>query len=76
MTVRGQFPTEPALAETIFDLAPVAIVVASLDGTITSANRRASEVFGYADFAEVNVDDLVPIVARKIHASHRAASGR
>jgi len=76
VTVRGQFPTEPALAETIFDLAPDAIVVALLDGTITSANRRASEVFGYADFAEVNVDDLVPIGARKVHAAHRAAYGR
>ena len=76
MTVRGQFPTEPTLAETIFDLAPDAIIVALLDGSITSANRRASEVFGYTDFADVNVDDLVPVRARKVHAAHRAAYGR
>ena len=82
MTTGEQLPSDltatadPALAETIFDLAPDAILVAALDGRITSANHRARELFGYDDFAGVNVDDLVPTGARQVHASHRAAYGR
>lgn len=82
MTTSEQLPTDstpavgPAITETIFDLAPDAILVATLDGRISNANHRACELFGYDDFAGVNVDDLVPTGVRNVHASHRAAYGR
>ncbi len=82
VTTGEQLPTDPtasvgpALAETIFDLAPDAIIVATVDGRITSANHRARELFGYDEFTDVAVDDLVPAGARNVHASHRAAYGR
>lgn len=66
----------PALAETIFDLAPDAIIVATIEGRIASANQRALELFGYADLTDVSVDDLVPVAARNGHAAHRATYER
>ncbi len=82
MTSAEQHPADPtatvdpALAEAIFDLAPDAILVVGRDGEITSANHRARELFGIADFDEVTVDDLVPPDARELHGSHRSAYHR
>jgi two-component system sensor histidine kinase DevS len=67
---------EPAVAETVLDLAPDAILVVDADGAISSANLRAREVFGHDDLTLLTVGDLVPPAVRNLHASHRAAYAR
>jgi two-component system cell cycle sensor histidine kinase/response regulator CckA len=58
----------------LIDTAPDAIIICRSDGTITMANRRAHEMFGYppADLVGRSVDDLVPHEIRTRHPAHRA----
>jgi two-component system cell cycle sensor histidine kinase/response regulator CckA len=58
----------------LLDTAPDAIIVSRSDGTITMANRRAHDMFGWADddLAGTSVDDLVPEDTRDRHPQHRA----
>ncbi|GAA1623747.1 PAS domain S-box protein [Actinoplanes couchii] len=57
----------------LLDSAPDAIIVSRTDGTITMANRRAHDMFGYAGQAMVgrSVDDLVPGESRGRHPGQR-----
>ncbi|MEV6350209.1 PAS domain S-box protein [Actinoplanes sp. NPDC051851] len=67
------------LTELLVDNAPDAIIVTRGDGTVTMANLRAHEMFGYPPGGLVGlpVDILVPEDARPRHPRHRAvyASG-
>ncbi|MEU8244382.1 PAS domain S-box protein [Actinoplanes missouriensis] len=59
----------------LLDTAPDAIVVSRSDGTITLANRRAHDMFGYpaGELVGRAVDDLVPEDARSRHPARRSA---
>ncbi|MEU8664305.1 PAS domain-containing protein, partial [Actinoplanes philippinensis] len=59
----------------LLDAAPDAIIVSRSDGTITMANRRAHDMFGWGAERLVgrSVDDLVPEEARVRHPRHRLA---
>ncbi|MFC7529821.1 PAS domain S-box protein [Actinoplanes sp. GCM10030250] len=59
----------------LLDTAPDAIIVSRSDGTITLANRRAHDMFGYPAETLVGspVDVLVPDEVREQHPGHRLA---
>ncbi|BCJ46291.1 histidine kinase [Actinoplanes ianthinogenes] len=63
-----------ALPGLLIDTAPDAIVISRSDGTITIANRRAHEMFGYppGDLVGHSVDLLVPAEVRDRHPGQRA----
>ncbi|WIM98770.1 PAS domain S-box protein [Actinoplanes oblitus] len=58
----------------LIETAPDAVIVSHSDGTVTMANRRAHEMFGYppGDLIGRAVDDLVPAEVRDRHPGHRA----
>jgi two-component system cell cycle sensor histidine kinase/response regulator CckA len=59
----------------LLDTAPDAIIVSRSDGTITMANRRAHDMFGWTEERLVgrSVDDLVPEEGRDGHPGQRRA---
>src|SRR5579864_444338 len=59
--------------ENLFEFSPDAIFVTDADGMIRNANPRATELFGYTrtEFAQMNVEQLVPQRFRTRHPSHR-----
>jgi formate hydrogenlyase transcriptional activator len=59
--------------ENLFEFSPDAIFVTDADGAIRNANPRATELFGYTrtEFAQMNVEQLVPQRFRSRHPSHR-----
>jgi PAS domain S-box-containing protein len=61
----------------VIDAAPDGIVVVDAHGTITFANRQASELFGMAHEGLVGslVDQLLPENLRTIHRAHRLRYG-
>lgn len=66
---------DPALAWSIIELAPDAILLVRADGRIDAANHRAGELFGFGndELTGLNVDVLVPAAVRTLHAAHRTA---
>ena len=59
--------------ENLFEFSPDAVFVTDEEGAILNANPRASELFGYArnEFAEMNIEDLIPERFRRGHPAHR-----
>jgi PAS domain S-box-containing protein len=57
----------------VLDAAPDGMLIADRDGTISFANRQASELFGMAhdDLVGSNVDELLPHDVRAVHRAHR-----
>jgi len=65
-------PQADALFESLFDLAPDAIIVVSNKGLILQANARAEKIFGYVkkELIGKHVDILIPERFRKSHYEH------
>ncbi|MFO1369004.1 MAG: PAS domain S-box protein [Marinagarivorans sp.] len=57
----------------IFDIMPEALLVIDEHGCIQTANKRSEDIFGYsrADFANMPVENLLPLRYRKAHAKLR-----
>ena len=62
------------LFRALLESGPDAILVVDSAGTITLANRRTAELFGYepAELVHENLERLVPERLRSFHATHRA----
>ncbi|MBK1646527.1 diguanylate cyclase [Thiocapsa imhoffii] len=59
-------------AACVLSIADVAVISTTEEGTILDANRRASEIFGYApgELCGRPIHDLVPPRFRAVHAQH------
>lgn len=64
--------------ESLFSMAPDAIIVVGGDGRVLTANERAQKLFGYSrqEFQGLQIETLVPASARPAHAQHRANFAR
>ena len=67
----------PEMVPAVLDAAPDAMIVIDKSGTIQFANRRVSELFGYAPegLLGANIDSLLPERLRAAHVSHRQRYG-
>src|SRR5512135_935381 len=59
--------------ESLFSLAPDALIVVAPDGIVLRSNARAHELFGYSpqEFAGLQVEALLPEDRRTAHRAHR-----
>ena len=57
----------------LFEAAPDVMLIVDTTGSITNANKRATELFGYSQnqFRTLNVEDLIPARFRKQHVKIR-----
>ena len=60
--------------ESLFSMAPDAIIVVDNDGKVQTANERAQKLFGYSrqEFQGLQIETLIPANSRQAHVSHRA----
>jgi two-component system, sensor histidine kinase len=67
----------PALARSVFDDAPDAMIIIDAFGTIWYANRRVCDLFGYthAQMVGESIEKLVPERFRDRHIDHRGDFG-
>jgi PAS domain S-box-containing protein len=66
--------TSDAFMRTVLDASPVGLILSDPNGRMVMANRKAGEIFGYADRELIGrpVEDLVPAYARAAHRNHHA----
>ena len=64
--------------ESLFSMAPDAIIVVDNNGRVQTANERAQKLFGYSgqEFQGLEIETLIPANARRAHAAHRANYAR
>lgn len=67
--------SDDPLFRKVFEAAPTALILSDATGRITQVNKRAELLFGYAraDFAGMQIEELVPEALRAAHVQHRTA---